>query len=201
MSSEFETFWQNPPLNYDDLQQHAFYQDQEDLRRDICAQYKDLKGLGIDLIEDCEVDDQLFHELINYVDQNYVPIINIEAIMDSPIVVQTIGRFLYRFICIDMIKYILPSAMKSLSITDPRELVVLNQVSLKEAMIRTIKSRIDAIKEIRSKADKSTTELYAELLRFVYYIDLIDNDISQLLEAFITPVCDAYSVNIISRNL
>ena len=193
MEESFGTIWQVPPINIE----HIRTSEEMMVSELIISQYKDLQNLGTDYIKDNGVNDRTLFEFITYVNENYLPIINIESILDTPNYTQIIGRFIYSFICIDMIQYIIPKTMNGLGIKEPSEFATVNESALKEHMLRVIKIKIDALKDLINKA--YSKEVYHELLKWVFFIDLIDNDISKFIENYIIPVCERYAVDIIAN--
>ncbi len=198
MEETYRTVWQVPPINIEGMLEYIRTSEEDMVEELIKSQYIDLQNLGIDYIEDNGVNDRTLLEFINYVNDNYLPIINIDMILDSPMYIHIIGRFIYSFICIDMITHILPKTMKGLGIKNPSELITVNESALKERLLRVIKYKVDAVKALLIKAYNKEVEL--ELLKWVFFIDLIDNDISKLLLNYINIVCERYNVEIISNS-
>lgn len=198
MEESYGTIWQVPPLNVEGMLEYIRTSEEDMVEELIINQYQDLLNLGVDNIKGQLVNDKTLSELIRYVNHNYVPIINIESILDTPNYTHIIGRFIYSFICIDMIQYILPKTMAGLSISYPSELLTVDESALKEHLLRVIKYKVDVLKSLLTKA--YSKEVNLELLKWVFFIDLIDNDISKLIVNYIPIVCERYSVEIISNS-
>lgn len=198
MEETYRTVWQVPPINIEGMLEYIRTSEEDMVEELITSQYKDLQNLGIDYIKDNGVNDRTLLEFITYVNDNYLPIINIDSILDTPTYIHIIGRFIYSFICNDMINHILPKAMNGLRIKNPSELITVDESALKEHLLRVIKRKIDVIKSLLKKA--YSKEVNLELLKWVFFIDLIDNDISKLMLNYINIVCERYNVEIISNS-
>ena len=197
MNESYDTIWQVPPITVEGMLESVRSSEDIMINELISEQYKNLQNLGIDHIKDNGVNDRTLFEFIAYVNYNYLPIINIESILDTPIYTQLIGRFIYKFICMDMINYIIPKTMTKIGIGNPSEFPTLNEDILKEQILHTIKCKIDVLKKLNLETNNNV--IYQELLKWVFYIDLIDNDISIFIESYIIPVCISYTVDIISN--
>jgi len=165
----------------------------------IIEQYEFLERLGINLINDQIVDITIFENILIFVNDNYLPIIHINTIFENSKQVGMIGTFVYEFICTDIINIILPQIMVKQDITDPTDLYSINSDSLKEFFFNIITSRCDLLKSVNQISSNVT--IYNEFIKWLFYSDLIDNQIENFIENFLTPVIDKYDQELYSRAL
>jgi hypothetical protein len=198
MNGDFVSNFQRPGIGPKHQLDATIIYNQDILEESIVNQYENLENLGEDLLESNDVRDVSLIRLIGYVEENYLPISNIDTILESPQQTQILGRFLYKLICVDLLNIILPNTMKMLGLSDPSELCILSLDSLREHLLRVTKIKLEALRTINVIPNNT---VYGELLKYVSYVDFLDNDIESLLENFIIPVTDKYYVEIHSRTL
>lgn len=198
MNGDFVSDFQSPGIGPKHQLDATLIHDQDILEESIVQQYENLENLGEDLLESSNVRDVSLIRLIGYVEENYLPISNIDTILESPQQTQILGRFLYKLICVDLLNTILPNTMKMLGLSDPSELCILSLDSLREHLLRVTKIKLEALRTINVIPNNT---VHGELLKYVSYVDFLDNNIESLLENFIIPVVDKYYVEIHSRTL
>lgn len=196
----FKTIYQNPPLNIQSSIKDLKTNKQEQLYELIVSQYKDLNYIGIDhLTNERDIDNLMLYDMISYINENYIGIINIDSILDSSIRTQMIGRFIYIFICTDLTNIILPKIMVDLNLDSPNSISSLNADSLKEVILNVIRGKINILKSINQNS--LNDDIYIELLKWTYYVDLMDNNIDNFIEHVIIPLCDRYETDIVSNTI
>lgn len=172
------------------------YNDQEDdelfLANKLSDQYINLNNIGINYLEDIYVSDGVLQDIIEYVNDAYLPIMNIDVIFEAPNQIQLIGRFIYEFMCVDMKNNLLPNVMKLLNLHNSDELKTISYDLIKEYLLRAVQLKMKNLQKILKEA--SIEDARYELLKFTYYIDLLDNNIEKLQDQYIIPMIDKYDM-------
>lgn len=172
------------------------YNDQEDdelfLANKLSDQYINLNNIGINYLEDIYVSDGVLQDIIEYVNDAYLPIMNIDVIFEAPNQIQLIGRFIYEFMCVDMKNNLLPNVMKLLNLHNSDELKTVSYDLIKEYLLRAVQLKMKNLQKILKET--SIEDARYELLKFTYYIDLLDNNIEKLQDQYIIPMIDKYDM-------
>lgn len=198
MDENYETIWQVPPITIEGMLEHVRMSNDMMVNELLTIQYAYLDNLGIDYLQNDGANDMTLINFIKYVNDNYLPIINISTILETPYFIQIMGKFIYSFICIDCIKQLIPKIMTSLDFKQPSQLCTIDDNILREQLIRIIKMKIDILKDMLTKA--YNTNVHKSLLKWIFYVDLCDNDLSQFIINYLIPVCQKYEVDIISNS-
>ncbi len=197
--NEYKTIFQNPPLNTID---NTYYIDNYNnfiLSQGVKDQYENLDQLGINFIDQKTISDDIYIELLMYVHENYFPIMNIEMIFETPKLLPIIGSYVYHFICLDLINIILPKCLMYFDIEDPQELYSVSSDALILTILQNIViPKIEMLKILNTK--KSDIAMYNELLKWTFYVDILDNDCQFLCEKLIFPIVGKYEMDILCKN-
>lgn len=173
--------------------QEKLYDDFNNLiQEQIEYQYIELENLGIDYIGSNIIKDELYIDFISYVDESYIPIINIQNIFDNAVHLQVIGKNLYEILCVDIINDIIPKTLKYLDIQNSYEMELLDQSFIKNGLFNVGKSRLINLKKI-IEININNTIISNEIIKCGLFIDLIDNNIESFLENYIIPVSKKYA--------
>ena len=103
--------------------------------------------------------------------------------------------FLYDLIVSEMIEYILPNVIKHQDIT-PQDLILLDSSKLKESIFSVIKSKLDKLNEIRKITKDSSLDLDFTILKYTWYYDLFDSDLTEFKENVVTTIVLKYETEL-----
>lgn len=165
----------------------------------LIEQYQYLDHLGQNLIKNKVMNNNICEELLIFVNDNYLPLIHIDTIFESSKQTEVIAEFTYEFICVDNVNIILPQLMNQNELKDPFEICSINNDSLKEFLFNVIKIRCDGLRKINKL--NSNMKIHREFIKWLFYSDLVDNQIDLFVENFINPVVDKYGQELYSRVL
>ena len=197
-----------------DLQNDNSIVDREELdeiNENIKRQYINFENLGVNLLEDVPVKYKLiiFEEMIDYIQENYVDVVNYDETTISPNKRIQIGNFLYRFFVIDGYNVLLPNFLNSFNCVtiEQFDLHIKNVYNNDASNFKTrfyqtiddIAQRLLGLRQIDSKihSDKK----YKDLLKtYEYYKEIVNfGDSSNLLFNYIRPMFDKNSSDILWR--
>lgn len=167
------------------------------IREQIEFQYIELENLGIDYIETNIINDDIYIDFINYIDETYVSITNIQNIFDNPVQLQIIGKSLYEIFCVDIVNDIIPKVLKFYNLQDSYELGLLSKVSIKEALFNIGEKRLINLKKLYTI--NNSNKIRYEIIKMGLFLDIIDTDIELLLENFIFPISEKYATVFYSK--
>lgn len=170
------------------------FEEQKHLETLIEQQYMSQKGLGIDYIENKYIDKTIYQNLIIYVSENLVPIVQLETIIDNDKHIQIFGKIIYSFLVIDLLTHLIPKISNLQKVKSSLDLRPLHIDEWKYHLLLAVSDRVKILNTIRQSSDNS--EIAFEHFKFTYYLDLIDNDITELVESFIIPMINSYFVEI-----
>lgn len=153
-------------------------------------QYADLKCIGVDYMEDTYIEDETLERLLIFVDKFYIPIANLETILDSSDHKQLFGRALYSFLCIDLRQTIIPKLLNLFKMTSVSELKFNDVNTWKIQLLNSVKSRLDNLRFISATTGNDIIKF--EVFKYTFYIDLIDSDISECVDRFILPMINQH---------
>lgn len=197
-----ETIQQVPPLNIEGMLEHVRLSNDIIVNEKLTTQYEELQDLGTDHLNNIDangiygIDDTILINLIQYTNNNYVPIININHILETPCFIRIMGYFVYRFICVDLLRYIIPKTKTLINFKSPLSLPSIDEEILRHYFLQVIKTKIDVLKDLLQQAYND--DIHQDLLKWTYYIDLCDNDLSLFIPNYLLPVCQKYEVDIIA---
>lgn len=194
IDQEVITKYRNIPEGFKDEEIDLFNQL---IKYQIEEQYINLQNLGIDYIEQNIVDDNIYIDLIEFINDSYISIGNVQNVFDNPVQLQVVGKSLYEIFCVDIINEIIPKLLKFLNLQDSTEIELLSQPFIKDGLFNIGKTRLELLQKIYNinNSDKIRYQIIKEGL----FIDIIDNDIELLLENFIFPISETYASVFYSR--
>lgn len=171
-----------------------------ELEEPIENQYKQFESLGVDLSKNIpqEYLIHIFGKLIEYVNENYVSVVDYDSVVVSPTRTLQIGQLVYNFICLDNYFNILPSYLKRIDCYDINQFdkyfknKLGNDVAnFKASYITTIKNVVDRLNNLQKlKNNVRNDKNYQNLLnKYAYYIELVNfGDSDRFLFNYIRPV-------------
>jgi len=167
------------------------------IREQIELQYINLQNLGIDYIEQHIIDNNIYSDLIEFINESYVSIINIQTFFDNPVQLQVVGKSIYEIFCVDMINEIIPKLLKKFNLQDSTEIEILSQSFIKDGLFNIGKTKLDILQKIYNI--NNSNKIRYQIIKNGLFIDIIDNDIEMLLENFIFPISEKYASVFYSR--
>jgi len=194
IDQEVITQYRNIPEGFKDEEIDLFNQL---IKYQIEDQYINLKNLGIDYINQNIVDDNIYLDFIEFINDSYISIGNIQNIFDNPVQLQVVGKSLYEIFCVDIINEIIPKLLKFLNLQDSTEIELLSQSFIKDGLFNIGKTRLELLQKIY--ALNNSDKIRQQIIKEGLFIDIIDNDIELLLENFIFPISETYASVFYSR--
>lgn len=180
----------NPEENFGPvLNDFLIRSDKEDeIINDIEDQYQHCLNLGYNKIgNDLSIlHDSVFSDLIEFVNENYFPIMEKSFVQSSSQYLRFVGYALYLFICVDLIKDILPEIFKSYKIS---EFITFEIEEIRDILIEKCHDKIDFLKQLNYNNDENIDII---LIRYNYYIDFLNTDISQFYSNYLLPCVNNY---------
>ena len=174
------------------LNDYLIRTDKEDeIVEDIKNQYQFRLNLGEDKIgNDIEIlHDIIFRDLIDYVNEFYFPITEMSFIMSNMNYSRFVGYTLYRFLCVDLIKIILPKIFSSdYKISD---FISSNQNEIRNTLSTLCLKEISYLKQLN--VNDNINNIDKHIIRLTYYIDFLNTDIEDFCNEFLFPCIDEYS--------
>ena len=174
------------------------YQDdyQLELSDSIDNQIINLNNLGSNYILDPDfVSNDIWVNILNHYNSSYGTIINLDYILLNQESTLKIGSFLYRFIVMDLIHYILPKTAKIAGLKDIRDLIFFPASQIKIHITNAVSSKISLLNSIKLQVS-ANINVYNELLKYTFYIDLIDSDFDVLFNKLLLPIIDRYEPDV-----
>ena len=174
-------------------------------------QYKHFQSLGADLTNNVP-DEFLIHifgRLIDYVNENYLSIIDYDTVVVSPTKTLQIGKLVYSFICLDNYFNVLPSYLKRIDCftIDQFDKYFENKLgnsisNFKASYISTIKNVIDRLQNLQKlKSAVKSDKNYQNLMnKYTYYIELVNfGESDRFLFNYIRPILTMHFDDILWR--
>lgn len=187
-----------PELSKEYQNQYYDKEYQIELNERLEKQYIELKGLGIDYLEDEEnIDSTIYQNIILYFNDNYIPIPQYEALLQNDKECKLFGNMIYQFLAVDLIKVLIPKTIGVANKTSCLDLLSFDAEIWRYYLIQVLVNIINSYKQVRQTSDN--VELKFEQFKYSFYIDLLDNDITKFVESFLIPVLNSYSIQIDSR--
>lgn len=168
------------PDNYSD------YEQIESTEHTIKDQYIKFENLGVDLLVNSPNDNfkfEILSNMIDYVNENYISIIDFDADMLLPEKLTETGTFIYQFLCIDCYNIIIPRllATNNCYSIDSFDLLIRNRFKndysiVKANLVKTIKGVIDELSKLQliDRTIQNDTQYKSLLMKFAYYVELVD---------------------------
>lgn len=132
---------------------------------------------------------------IEFIHNNYIQIHDLDNIMENENQVSLTFAFLYDLIVSEMIEYILPNVIKHQDIA-LQDLILLDSSKLKESIFSVIKLKLDKLNEIRKIAKDSSLDLDFTILKYTWYYDLFDSDLTEFKENVVTTIVLKYETEL-----
>ena len=172
------------------------YEDYISIRESVFDQIIEFENLGIDLLKDCdtEIKRRILIELIEYVDENYIDIADIDNILISDLFIDEIGYYIYLFFAVDCFNSIFPNFIKLNRIEsfDQFEKKVNAKFDqLKNQILKSLKIIIEPLIKLQNIDPSIIKDIkyQAFFKRLTYHIDLIDyGDSRNFIQNFMIPV-------------
>ena len=193
---------------------NADISDIDELLRD---QYVDLEDLGNNLLASSDIRSklnvdskfELFKPMVEFVDQHYITIGDMDSIDGSPTRLETAGEYIYEFICVDNVNAILPAFIESIDCYDIAEFdsivnkKYLNNIGrFRDDYLGVIQLTIKQLFKLQTLDAKVKQDIkYQKLLaKHYYYQEIIDyGDCEQFLNNYVRPVLNMYFPTLIWR--
>lgn len=154
---------------------------------------------------------EIFIDLINYVHQHILPIVDYDNIEDNVERILLAGQYIYELICVDFLSSILPALLEKLNITSISEfddiinLKYLNTPGkFKTDLLDVIRVVIEQLNKLQSiTPDVKNDTNYQKLLgKYFYYQEIITYTNTELfLNGFVRPVLSKYETDLIWKLL
>lgn len=168
---------------------------QLELSDSVDNQIINLNNLGSNYIIDPNiVEQEIWINILNYYNENYGTIINLDYILLNQESTLKMGSFLYRFIVIDLIQFILPKTAKNAGLKDIRDLTFIPPYHIKSHLIAVVSSKISILNNIKDQI--SNINIYNESLKYAFYMDLIDANFETLFYNLLEPIINKYEPEI-----
>ena len=161
-------------------------------------QIESFENLGNDLLKN--VDDvflkrKLFTTLIEYADDNYLNISDIDNILISNIFIDEIGYYIYLFLSVDCFNSIFPNFIKICQITSfdqfEKYIQTNEYITIKNKLLKSIRLIIEPLLRLQNLDPSVTKDIkyQAFLKRLTYHIDLLDYGHPQkFIENYMIPI-------------
>jgi len=160
-------------------------------------QYQNFNNLGINFLEGKQFSDDNFANVVDFVNDNYLLINNVDLIMSNAKSLQVMGRYIYELICIDLVNEILPKLLKREQLL-PETLLTIDAIELKQLLMSIILEKIEALREIIQEV--RNIEVKTLLLKWSYFLDLFDNDLEMFKENVLSPIIIKYQTQLFANS-
>jgi hypothetical protein len=196
-----------PPIGSEFLNMEEYSQ----IHDIILKQLQDLDNLGVNLLKDIEegeIKNKIYHDIIDYTKNNYLVIPNKDYIMNDEELSQT-ANLLYQFLCVDGFNVIIPRILEQTNIQSIEgfdRLLFHNKNDrnyIKKHIINNLSAAINILLKLQKFAELTDDKPYKELVsRFGNYLELIDfSDCEMFTENYLRPILSKYFAQILWRTL
>jgi len=195
-----------PPPDYLDMEEYI------ERKSVIFSQVQDLDNLGSNLLKDIEegdIKDKIYRDIIEYTKNNYLEIIDRDYILNSAQLNQT-ANMIYQFLCVDGFNIIIPKILEQTDIQSVQQfdrLLIHNRSDynyIKKHMTNNIGDVLKNLLKLQ-KLDHviAEDEQYKSLVnRFGNYLELIDfSDCEKFTENYFRPILNKYFPQLLWRTL
>lgn len=162
--------------------------DDEDLEINesiIIDQYVNFNNLGINLTDNIDKSFKLniFANMLNYINDNYLSIVDFDSSIILPQKLLESGNFIYNFVCVDCYNTIIPNFLNytNCNTLDSFDSLIQNKFHgdyalVKANLVKIIKNIIDGLLRLQKlDVNVQKDESYQKFLfKFTYYMELID---------------------------
>ncbi len=157
----------------------------------IKEQYVDLRHLGIDDLKDeNNIDNDIYIELLSFINDNYIPLVHLEYVLHDDKKIQQFGYSCYRLLVVDLLNDILPKICIKNKIVRSEELLTIDIYPLQNMMMDYIESKLNNLRKIKYTTMSQPMRL--EIMINMFFLDILDNNIEQLVSKFIHPMICKY---------
>jgi len=197
MSEEYISKSQDPNINLIDIAEFSYIDEQRDLSKIIERQIGEFIDLDFNLLNDSEISNVIFIDVLLFVNNNYIDIPGIETIITDPNTLNKIGSYIDELFTVELLDYIFPQMLLSLDLKDPTELTVLAYDGFKSVLQQITYNRLISIKELY--VISGNNELYNQLLKWTFYYDLFDANLENFIDRTVSILVNAYDERILSK--
>jgi len=197
MSEEYISKSQDPNINLIDIAEFSYIDEQRDLSKIIERQIGEFIDLDFNLLNDSEISNVIFIDVLLFVNNNYIDIPGIETIITDPNTLNKIGSYIYELFTVELLDYIFPQMLLSLDLKDPTELTVLAYDGFKSVLQQITYNRLISIKELY--VISGNNELYNQLLKWTFYYDLFDANLENFIDRTVSILVNTYDERILSK--
>jgi hypothetical protein len=168
--------------------------------RIIIDQYINFNDLGINFIDNIDPRFKLdiYANMLNYVNDNYLSIVDLDSAIIFPQKMIEIGNYIYNFICVDCYNTIIPNFLNytNCNSIDSFDSLIQNKYRgdytlIKANLVKIIKNIVDELLKLqRIDLSVQKDEAYQKLLfKFTYYMELVDfGDTEKFINNYIRPL-------------
>lgn len=157
----------------------------ENLNQLIQSQYISFNNLGINYLKNIDYNYTIpiYEELLDYVNENYLSIVNYDDTIISSNKVYEIGSLVYNFICVDCYCTIIPKYLENINCFNIKDFEIYlsrkykNDVSnFKTAFIKTIESILNPLIKLKGldKSIEHDAKYINYVKKYAFYIELIN---------------------------
>lgn len=168
-----------------------------DIDQELKQQYINFENMGIDLISDIDDDNEelrtALYEMVEFIHNQYLPIIHYDTIMISPTEFMSSARTIYNLFCVDFYNVIIPNYLENINCLDIDQFDkyfdnTLNgePQNVRTGFIKVLLNVCDKLKKLSTidptiKTNKGFSSLltrynsYAEIINFNESTDLVMN--------------------------
>ena len=180
------------------------------MKEKIFNQITQFDNFGIDFIkeiEDQNVKIEILRDIILYVNDNYLDIVDIDNILSSENFILEMGYYIYLFLVMDCYNSILPNFIKITNILDYNQIdyyLRYKSNNIKPILLKSVQLIIEPLLKLQN-IDPSVikdVKYKAFLKRVTYGLDLLDyGQINNFVNNFMTPVLRKHFEQIMWRAL
>jgi hypothetical protein len=185
-------------IKNDDIENEQVYQDE--IRELIRDQYVYFNNLGINYLNNNYVKNDTLMEMLEYVNNNIVPIVNYEYLIENEKSTNYIGRFIYSFIVIDLIDKLLPGICRLKEFSTCRDLLLIDNADVYSGLnivINNLYKKYETLQhKFKDAKNKYLEFTYKDIVKFTFYSDFISNDFQSLFDSLIYFIIEKYEVEI-----
>ena len=159
----------------------------EDLIPTITNQIVQLNYLGYNVLRLNNVqvlDLDFFTDIIQYCDNNYIPVVQLDDILSNQLKLNVFGRFIYEFYAIDVHKLLSHIIETSPELRSLMHFVTIDAAKIREMLIGAIAFKL----EMMDHVNKFVTKDEYEKSKYLYYLDIVDQDLTKFKENFLVAI-------------
>lgn len=165
-------------------------------------QYVDFNNLGVNYFDHINPSESvkiiLYQNMLDYLNENYLPIVDFDNVMTSNVKLLEVGDIVYKFTCVDCFNTIIPKFINDLGCSNMdyfdgmiRSKFSSNYGLVKASLLKCVKTSAEEILKLQ-KIDPTIINdaKYLKLVnRYTYYVELLDfGDTERFINNYIRPV-------------